>query len=90
MLFEQWLSSDEDWRKTEIYIETCTKKGMISADARDWVSKTELVGKLGKEGADSMVAYLEKNEPSKCRFHPDAPGVEETHWHFVVLSPKFL
>jgi len=77
-LFEKWVSADEDWRKTELFVEISEKKGKVNADTRDWLSISELQGKLGVDGAASMIKFLEENEPLKCRDHPDAPGIKDT------------
>ena len=77
-LFEQWINSGEEWRKSQLYVRIQNQVGQIDSDARGWVSKAELTSKLGSAGADSMIAFLEATAPEKCRDHPDAPGVQDT------------
>jgi len=77
-LYENWIASGEDWRKTRIYIKMTDNSGKIDADARDWLCKTELVQKMGEAGATAMINFLEEQKPDQVRDHPDAPGIKDT------------
>ena len=77
-LYENWIASGEDWRKTRIYIKMTDNSGKIDADARDWLCKTELVQKMGEAGAGAMISFLEEHKPDQVRDHPDAPGIKDT------------
>ena len=71
------MSGDEDWRKTRAFASVTNSTGKIESDSKDWVSRLELVQKMGETGADKMIAHMEATNPEKCRYHPDAPGVED-------------
>ena len=78
MLFEEWLNSGEDWRSTETYLRVKNSSGEIDSSQRDWVTRQELEQKIGKEAADRLIDYLERNRPEQCRDHPDAPGIKHS------------
>ena len=71
------MTAEEDWRKSQLYIRIKNKTGTINSDERDWQTHAQLQASLGKDGADSMVAFLEANNPEKCRDHPDARGIKD-------------
>lgn len=71
------MTAGEDWHKSQLYIRIKSKTGTVNSDARDWQSHAQLQASLGKAAADSMVAFLEQNNPEKCRDHPDAPGIKD-------------
>ena len=71
------MTAEEDWHKSQLYIRIKAKTGTINSDARDWLSRAQLEANLGKDAADSMVTFLEQNNPEKCRDHPDAPGIQD-------------
>ena len=77
-LFEQWVTADEDWRQTQVYVECCKKEGTITSDARDWLTIAQVKAMLGEDGGTSMIKYLEENEAEKCRDHPDAPNIKDS------------
>lgn len=76
-LFEEWVKGSEEWRKSQLYARITNSHGTIEADASDWLTRAELVAKLGETAADLMIAHLEANCPEKCRDHPDAPGIKD-------------
>ena len=88
-LYENWIASGEDWRKTKIYIKMTDNSGKIDSDARDWLCKTELVQKMGEAGASAMISFLEKHKPEQVRDHPDAPGIEDTKCFCLCGYPGY-
>ena len=77
-LFESWISGEEDWRKSQTFIRITDSDGNINSDLRDWLTRAELQQKVGEEAAKEMIDHMERHNPEKCRYHPDAPGVQET------------
>lgn len=76
-LFDEWRNGQEDWYKTKVYIETTHSQGSVESDARGWVTKEELVSKMGRDAAQKMILYKEQHRPDECRDHPDAPGIQD-------------
>lgn len=76
-LFEQWISGDENWKRTQVYARITSSSGTVKAAGREWVTRAELEQKMGKEAAESMIQFLEENRPDLCRDRPDAPGIKD-------------
>ena len=87
-LFESWISGEEDWRKSQTFIRITSSDGNINSDLRDWLTRAELQQKVGEEAAKEMINHLETHNPEKCRYHPDAPGVEETAVFFCFMTTQ--
>ena len=85
-MFAQWVANGEDWRKTQIFARISHSTGKVDSDARDWLTRVELEQKMGKQGADAMIAFLEAKQPEKCRDHPDAPGLKDSDFKSSCVS----
>ena len=77
-LFDQWVAGDEDWRKTRAFAQISNSSGKIENDMKDWVTRMELVQKMGETAAEKMIQHMEENNPDKVRDHPDAPGIKDS------------
>ena len=85
-LFEQWVTGDEDWCKTRAFAKITNSSGKLENDVKDWVTRLELVQKMGENAADAMIAYMEQHNQEKIRDHPDAPGIKDSFTCIWVVS----
>ena len=78
VLFEQWLSANEDWSESTLVMSmrhshTHTKRG-----SRRWMTRAELMEKYKDESVvDEIIGEKERDSGTKihcCRAHPDAPN----------------
>ena len=77
-LYESWIGASEIWEKTTVFLNITSKSGSVSRGSRKWMTRTEMVAKLGAEATDAIINNKE-NDPalkSQIRDHPDCPGVK--------------
>ncbi len=78
VLFEQWLSSDENWEKSKLIITMKESTKLSTFGCRKWFTKSELTSKYKSEDVAKEI-ILEKESAdesirgSLIRRHPDAP-----------------
>lgn len=86
VLFEQWLSSGEDWSRSKLIQSMQKKESFQKRGARRWFTRQELAlkykdaqGSANYDVADEIIKEKKKDPTSaeQCvRKHPDAPDVE--------------
>ena len=86
VLFEQWLSSGEDWKRSKLIQSMQRKESFHKRGARRWFTRQELAlkyknaqGAADYNVADEIIKEKQKDSLSadQCiRKHPDAPEVE--------------
>ena len=78
-LFESWCNAEENWKNSCVYTNITSSSGSIRRGVKKWLTRKELVEKLGAEVAEYVIAHKmndEKLRATETRYHPDAPGCE--------------
>ena len=77
VLFEHWLTANENWQTSKLLIRLRSSKKNRKAGLRRWMLFTEMVAKWGEEVATAMKESKEADEErskSEIREHPDVKG----------------
>ena len=78
-LFESWVTSEENWRKSSVFINVANKESRTRRGVKRWLTIAELTQKFGEATATAIKEYKEANQPEEVRDNPDCPGVEAMH-----------
>ncbi|CAK9097567.1 unnamed protein product [Durusdinium trenchii] len=95
LLLEQWSSCSGVWRQSDFWIQLKSKKRHRKIGCRRWVTKAELVGKLGSQQAAQEIIECKMMDPQvrseQVRANPDCHGKEtEAGTAWVCLRTRYL
>ena len=86
VLFEQWVQCAGHWTQSSLLTELQQTSRFRKRGARKWLTTYELTMKFGSSEAAEQLKACKEGDAELCkthvRFHPDAPGVEETRLGF--------
>ena len=78
-LYESWMSSGENWKKSTVWVNIQSKSGTIRKGVKCWMTRNQITQRYGKELMEDICAYKLSSDDLKekeTRYHPDAPNVE--------------
>ena len=79
VLFEQWLSANEDWSSSTLVLSMRSSQGFSKRGSRRWMTRDEIASKYNGcyETADEIISEKVKNATNRAqcvRAHPDLPA----------------
>ena len=80
MLYESWNDSQEDWAKSNLYLQCISKDSNKKKGVRRWMTFKELVERFGESPAQAITTRKLDDADllrTETRWHPEAPNVEE-------------
>ena len=80
VLFEHWLTANENWQKSRLLIRLRSSKKNRKAGLRRWMLFSEMCSKWGTEVATAMKESKEADPErslAEIRKHPEMPGRED-------------
>ena len=89
VLFEEWCSSGEDWKRSEMIVQMRTKRTHRVKGCRKWLTEAEIAAKYQSAEVARDIVLVKLENPAlaqtQVRFHPDLPGRME-HRQFLVYD----
>lgn len=94
ILWEEWLSSNENWKASKYAISLKRSHTHEKIGARRWMTFKQLIAKYDDKDIAESIRHEKKSDPElahQVKPHPDCPKNPATRLHFVHhLSPDTL
>ena len=88
MLWEEWLGSNEDWKKSKYAIRLSSTSEHWNIGCRRWMTLKQLISKYEDADVAKSIVEAKKSDPilkdSHCKPHPDCPQNPATRSQFFV------
>lgn len=88
MLFEEWLSSGEDWRTSQYIVQLQRTERRETMGARRWMTREQISAKYESDEVADQIILEKTNNPAmknQMKPHPDVPNNAAAEQHMVKL-----